>query len=536
VAVESPDQLRCGQALYVHANGALTLAQNPENIVSDDLPHAGDTAGNDDKPIISRRQTLQSAGSLLAAATLPASGLAQPPTVSHSERRQDLTGRLARYMVSSRDLELPANVIVAAKHRILDTLSAVVSGAKLKPGEVAIEYVREQGGLPEASVATSDIMTSAVNAALANAMSGHADETDDFHPFTKAHPGCSVVPAAMAMGEREGSSGEELLRSVVLGYDLCCRFLVALRPALVRGEGRSAEGYSSTFGAAAAAASLARFDETQMRYAISYAAQQVSGVWSWVRDVEHIEKAFDFSGMGARNGVAAVTMIQAGFTGVLDALEGERNILDALSDDPAPEEMVTDLGSRFYVEETAIKTFPVGYPIQSPLSAFFILREEHGLTVDNVEHMLLRLPEDGARIVDSRSMPDVNVQHIMAVALVDGMIDFENSHSFERMSDPQVIEARNRIELIADPALAVLEAPRSGFVEVTKTDGRKVDLFVSHAPGTPENPLDTEAVAAKARVLMAPILGQAKTEELIAQIDALEELGNVRDLRRLLMT
>ncbi len=496
--------------------------------MSDGLPPS------EDDVLISRRRTLQGAGTLLAAATLPASSVAQQSAPAAAPRRPDLTGRLARYMVAARDLGVPATVALAAKHRILDTLGAIVSGARLKPGEVAINYVRQQAGIPEASVATTDIMTSAVNAALANAMSGHADETDDFHPFTKAHPGCSVVPAALAMGEREGRSGEELLKAVILGYDLCCRFLVALRPALVRTNHRSAEGYSSTFGATAAAASLAGFDETQMRYAISYAVQQVSGVWSWVRDVEHIEKAFDFSGMGARNGVAAATMIQAGFTGVLDALEGKRNVLDALSTEAAPEEMVADLGSRFYVTETAIKTFPVGYPIQSPLAAFFRLRDEHGLTVDNVEHVLVRLPEDGARIVDSRSMPDVNVQHIMAVALVDGMIDFENSHSFERMSDPRVVAAHSRVELIADPELVVLEAPRSGFVEVTTRDGRRVNLFVSHAPGTPENPLDTESVAAKVRELMAPIIGEARTDGLIDAINALEDLGDVRELRAFL--
>ncbi len=505
--------------------------------MSDDRPGHDDPRESKDDIRITRRRTLQGAGGLLAAATLPSPSVAQntvPTAPAARPRRPDLTGRLARYMVAARDLDLPPRVVLAAKHRLLDTLGAIVSGARLKPGEVAIDYVRQQAGIPEASVITTDIMTSAVNAALANAMSGHADETDDFHPFTKAHPGCSVVPTALAMGEREGSSGEELLRAVTLGYDLCCRFLVALRPALVRANHRSAEGYSSTFGATATAASLARFDETQMRYAISYAVQQVSGVWSWVRDVEHIEKAFDFSGMGARNGVAAATMIQAGFTGVVDALEGERNVLDALSTDAAPEEMVTDLGSRFYVEETAIKTFPVGYPIQSPLAAFFRLREEHGLTADNVEHILVRLPEDGARIVDSRLMPDVNCQHIMAVALVDGTINFENSHSFERMSDPLIVAARERVELVADPELVVLEAPRSGFVEVTTRDGRQVSLFVSHAPGTPENPLDTEGVAAKARELMAPILGDARTEAVIEQVNTLEDLADVREMRPLL--
>jgi len=488
----------------------------------------------DEAARISRRRMLQGAGgSIAAAALLPASRAAAQPRGPRLPRGADVTGRLAHYMVQARDMSLPGNVALAAKHRTLDTLGAIVSGARLLPGEVAIDYVREQGGTPEASVATTDVMTTAVNAALANAMFGHADETDDFHPYTKAHPGCSVVPAAFAMGEREGSSGLEVLRAITLGYDCCCRILMALGPAHVRATGRAAEGFSATFGAAAAAASLARFDETQMRYAISYAVQQTAGVWSWVRDVEHIEKAFDFSGMGARNGVAAATMIQAGFTGVLDALDGERNFIDAQSTEPAPEEMVADLGSRFYVEETAIKTFPVGYPIQSALAAFFTLHAQHGLSTGNVEHMLLRLPADGARIVNDRAMPDVNIQHIMAVALVDGYIDFENSHSFERMTDPEVLAVKERIELIADEALAVVEAPRSAFVEVTLGGGRSENLFVSHAPGTPENPLDTAGVDAKVRSLFAPVLGEERSETLIERINALEEVADVRDLRPL---
>ena len=114
---------------------------------------------------------------------------------------------------------------------------------------MAIKYVRGQGGVAEASVLTTDIRTSAMNAALANGMFGHADETDDFEPVTKAHPGCAVVPAALAMAEREGRSGNELLRAVALGYDLCCRFLMALGPDHVRATHRSAEGTSATFGA-----------------------------------------------------------------------------------------------------------------------------------------------------------------------------------------------------------------------------------------------------------------------------------------------
>jgi 2-methylcitrate dehydratase PrpD len=446
----------------------------------------------------------------------------------------DITGQLARYMAQARALPLAPPVAREAKHRILDTIAAMVSGSHLQAGEMAIRFAREQGGAAEATVLTTEIRTSAVNAALANGMFAHADETDDFEPVTKAHPGSHVVPAALAMAEREGRSGTQLLSAVTLGYDVCCRFLLALGPDRVRGSHRSAEGTSSTMGAAAAAAALAGLDEKGMRYALSYAAQQVSGIWSWVRDSGHVEKAFDFSGMGARNGVTAAIMAQMGFTGVWDVLDGEHNALIALSGEPRPEEMVAGLGGRFFVTETAIKPFSVGYPIQAPLDAFLTLFREHKLSVDNVEGIVVKLPEDGARIVNDRSMPDVNCQHILALALVEAAVSFEDSHSYERMTDPRVLAAKERVRLIADRGLMDPAAPRSGLVEVTLRNGQTVSQFTRHPPGTKENPLSTERVNEKARSLMTPVLGAQRTEGVITQINALEGIKDVRDLRPLL--
>jgi 2-methylcitrate dehydratase PrpD len=287
-------------------------------------------------------------------------------------------------------------------------------------------------------------------------------------------------------------------------------------------------------GAAAAAASMARLNEQEMRYTLSYAIQQVSGVWSWERDLEHVEKAFDFAGMGARNGVTAALMAQAGFTGVSDVLEGEHNALDAHSTQPRPEEMARDLGSRFYVTDTAIKTFSVGYPIQAALDAFLSLRREHGITVDAAERIVATLPEDGARIVDDRSMPDVNLQYLIAVALIDGTVSFEDSHSYARMKDPVVLEVKRRVELVADRALMDPAAPRSARVDVRLRDGRTVTRFTRHAPGTKENPLDTAGVNAKARSLMAPVLGASRADRVIERVNALERLTNVRELAGLL--
>ena len=204
-----------------------------------------------------------------------------------------------------------------------------------------------------------------------------------------------------------------------------------------------------------------------MRYALSYAAQQVSGIWSWARDTEHVEKAFDFAGMGARNGVTAAVMVQTGFTGVEDVLDGEHNLLEAFSTEPKPEEMVAGLGSRFFVTETAIKTFSVGYPIQAPLDAFLTLRREHGLNVE--QRRTHRRQAAGGWRPHRRQPRDAGCQcqYIIAVALVDGTVSFADSHSHERMEDPQVRAAKERVELVADRALMNPDAPRSGMVEVT---------------------------------------------------------------------
>jgi 2-methylcitrate dehydratase PrpD len=498
----------------------------------------GGISRENDGAILTRRRILQSVGGIFAAATFRGKGAAgsalplkQDSAKAGSKVAADVTGRLARYMVEARSRSLPPKVALEGKHRILDTLGAMVSGARLKPGEMAIRYVRGQGGAPEASILTTDIKTSAVNAAMANAMLAHADETDDVELVTKTHPGSSAVAAALAMAEREGSSGMDLLRAVTLGYDVCCRFLMALGPDLVRGTHRSAEGVGSTFSSVAAAASLARLDETGMRYALSYAAQQVSGLWSWTSDTEHVEKAFDFAGMGARNGVTAVTMVQAGLTGVRDVMDCEHNVFEALSTQPRPAEMVADLGGRFYVTETAIKAYAVGYPIQAALDAFLTLRRENGLVAENVEHIVVRLPADGAGIVDNSSMPDVNCQYVIAVALVDGAVSFANAHSYERMADPKIRAVKERVELVADRKLMDPAAPRGGSVEVTLRNGKTVSHLTRHPPGTKENPLDTEGLNAKVRDLMTPVLGPEKTEGVIQRVNALEELDDVRKLR-----
>ena len=123
--------------------------------------------------------------------------------------------KLSKYIASATTKPIPENVSQRAKLHLIDTFAAMISGSRLEPGKKAISYIKTLGGTPEASVIGTSIKTTAQNAALANGMFGHADETDDTHPPSLTHPGTSVVPAALAISEKYRLSGVEMLRAIV---------------------------------------------------------------------------------------------------------------------------------------------------------------------------------------------------------------------------------------------------------------------------------------------------------------------------------
>src|SRR5262249_9300206 len=173
-------------------------------------------------------------------------------------------------------------------------------------------------------------VTTVLTAVPANAPCGPADETDDTHPPTRTHPGTSVVPAALALAEKQGRSGRDLLRAMVLGYDFCARTLMALDPRKFVPTGRHASAHGQLFGAAATAAALLRLDARRVRYTFAYALEQAAGVTTMFRDTEHMEKAFAMGGMSAHNGVQSALMAASGMTGVEDIFAGDPDFFSIL--------------------------------------------------------------------------------------------------------------------------------------------------------------------------------------------------------------
>jgi 2-methylcitrate dehydratase PrpD len=443
--------------------------------------------------------------------------------------------RLSAYMSGAGTRALPAEALEKTKQHILDTFAAMVSGAQLAPGRFAIHFARAHSAEKVATVAASEVVCGAIEAGFANAMLAHSDETDDSHAPSESHPGCSIVPAALAAGEQFNIDGSRLARAVALGYDVGTRFTMTVGAgAFQTATHISTHALAGTFGSAAAAGCAAGLNERQMRWLIDYASQQGSGIKTWQRDTDHIEKAFLFAGMPARNGITAALLVQAGATGVDDVLSGQDNFLADYAPQADPAKLTDKLGERYEITRTNIKKWTVGSPIQAPLDALEILLKRHPFEADQVQKVTVRVASSEAALVTNREMPDICMQHMIAVMLVDKTASFKAAHDKPRMHDAAILKQRAKVQLIPDAELDHRLPAREAIVEVTLTDGTHLAETVKAVRGTAENPMPRDEVVAKARDLMTPVLGAERCEKLIQVTLNLEGLKSIRNLRPLL--
>jgi 2-methylcitrate dehydratase PrpD len=497
----------------------------------------------DASAILTRRGLFELAGLAIASAALPSGIASAQPFAGQdqpapSQGISPLMDKLSSYMSEAASRALPDEVVEKAKHHILDTFAAMISGSELPPGRAALQFARAYGGKEVATVVASNIVCGPIEAAFANGVLAHSDETDDSHGPSRSHPGVSVVPAALAVGEQFGISGTQFLRAVTLGYDVGPRVTMSMGgPAYQAATHRSTHGTVAVFGAGAAAGCAASLNKQQMRFLLDYTAQQTSGIGAWARDAEHMEKAFLFGGKPAAGAVTTAMLIRSGWTGVDDIFSGPDNFFDAY----APREngvmkadsaqLVEKLGERYEITRTNIKKWTVGSPIQAPLDALVGFFQKRSFTADDVQKVVVRIASDEANTVSNREMPDICMQHMIAIMLLDKTATFASAHDKARMQDPPVLRQRAKVEVVADPRIDARRPRREAIVELTLVDGTQLSEWVRDVRGTAENPMTRDEVVDKARDLIAPVLGAAACSTLIGKLLSLETLRDVRDLR-----
>jgi 2-methylcitrate dehydratase PrpD len=438
--------------------------------------------------------------------------------------------RVAAHAAKARSCRLPPDVIEHAKLHILDTIAAIVSGSELEAARVSQRYAQSVGGAPHASVLGTGIRAPLVEAALANGMAAHADESDDSHEHSQTHPGCGVIPAAIVFAEQQRSHGLDFLKAVVLGYDMTIRFAEAIgRGMSFKNSSLSSFSYGALIGGGYAAGSLAEFDESKFRILLNYLAQEASGLTTWRLDERHTLKSYVFAGMPASNAVKATMLVRSGFTGGGDVLDvSNRNMLDAISSDPCPEALVDGLGQHYRIVETDIKKYPVGYPIAAPLAALEKLLAAYSIDPAHVTEIRVFYHEDWYKVIGDQSrMPDVNLRYCLAVTLLDGSLTFAAAHDTARMASPDIVDLGSRVRMLGpdphqDRFAATVELVVGDQVFRAEQDGNVL--------GRAKNPMSKAQVQAKAFALMAPVVGEVGARRCIQRIDNLDQVADMREV------
>ena len=183
---------------------------------------------------------------------------------------------------------------------------------------------------------------------------------------------------------------------------------------------------------------------------------------------------------------------------------------------------------------TNIKKWCVGSPIQAPLDALEMLLKQHSFTADQVQSVTVRVATREATIVDNRDLPDICLQHLMAVMLVRKTVTFRSAHDVDLMRDPSILQERAKIKLIGDEELERHLPAREAIVEITFNDGTRLSQRVNAVRGAAENPMSRDEAVAKSRDLMEPILGARDIHETNQTVLELESVKDIHELRPLL--
>lgn len=444
-----------------------------------------------------------------------------------------ITEQLAAYIATIGTTDPPAGAEQLATLHLLDTLASVVACRDLQAGDVARSYARSHSTGEVPILGTRDRAT-LLDAAFASAIIAHGAEINDFCPAAFVQPGPGVVSTALCLGAARGSSGRDVIRAITAGYEVACRIPRAIGNEHLRRSGVANHSVGSLFGAAVAAGALLRFDERQAVNLISYCAQQASGSWQWLLDVEHLEKAFVFGGMAVHNGLHAALLVEAGFTGVPNALDIpggwlSGGIRSGVTDDSL-KLLVDGLGRQHCLDLVGYKRYPVGGPVQPIVAGTLDLLAAHQLRADEVVSIRVEMP-GSASAFDRAHMPALNAKYVIAIILLDRELDFVAAQSLERFRhDPAVHDLMARIEVVHDPAQDTEPRAESARLTARLTDGREIATYVDYVRGYPSHPMEADDVIDKARGLLQRSFDDAQVEAIVETTLAIGSLDTVTPL------
>ncbi|MGC4112599.1 MAG: MmgE/PrpD family protein [Nocardioides sp.] len=445
-----------------------------------------------------------------------------------------LTGRLAAHASALEVADLPLPVQEQGRRLFTDTVGVLLAASQTAPLRLlaTTDAMFDDGG--RSTVIGHGRDYSLDRAAFVNGVAGHHIELDDSHSPSQTHPGSVLVPATLAVAERCGASGADVLAGFVAGYDVIGRFCSAARVQAIYDRGFHPTSVAGALGAAAAAGRVLRLDEQAMSYALGLAASQSSGLLTWEDDESHQAKSFQ-TGVAARNGVHAALVASAGYRGALDALGGRYNAVAAFGGEQGdPSRLVLELGERFDIMVTELKRHASCRQTHAAIDAVRLLIDETGITADQIESMEIELSTASTQWVGGNPLWTHNVEYVTSLAAYTGHVLPENFEA-RWTEDPDIRSLKSRTTVRGNTEFDAAFPAAKGAIVRVHTAGGTEERRLPYPVGHPSNPLTDAQLRAKFDDLAASVLSPERSTLLHQSLDRLEQLDSMTPVLDLLV-
>ena len=445
------------------------------------------------------------------------------------------TAELAAFAAGLRFPDIPASVIRKAEELLVDWFASTVAGHGARPVESITRFALAMGPQTGASeVIVQRTSSSPYLAAMANAAASHMAEQDDVHNGSVFHPGTVVFPAALAVAQAIGASGQQLLTAAVAGYEVGIRVGEFL--------GRShykvfhTTGTAGTLAAAAAVGNLLGLDAQQMQHAFGSAGTQSAGLWEFLRTAADSKQLH--TAHAAAAGLMAAYLAKEGFTGAAQIFEGPQGMAAGMSSDAAPAKLTDGLGRRWATAETSFKYHACCRHTHPAADALLQVMQMHQLQPADLARVVAHVHQGAIDVLGPVRDPSTVHQSKFSMGTTlalaarfghAGLTEFE-----QHFLDDSTKALRERVEMALDAEVDAAYPQRwIGKVTVTTADCRVLHGRVDEPKGDPGNTLSRDEITAKA-MRLAAFSGGATAQEMQAAVNALWAVAGWPRVGRLL--
>jgi len=447
-----------------------------------------------------------------------------------------LTEKLAAFTSTLHYEQLSSRVRSQARNCLLDTVGALLAGSRLSlSGRAGRRFAERLSEKEEAVIAGSRFRRSSMTASPINGMAAHALELDDGSKHATYHPGASIVPMSLALGEAEGISGGRLVEAIVAGYEVSLRIGTAINPGHYL-RGFHPTGTIAVFGTTAAAAKILDLSPQETVHAFGLAGSLASGINQY--EIDGAVSKHLHPGNAARNGILSAMLARDGMTGPSEILEGSLGFFHCFAENPDLALVTKNLGIDWHFLRIYFKPFCSCRYVHYAIEATQKDLEQRPFPPEEIESIVVRThrnAKQGSDIPDYRSPlhARLSIQYGIASILVRGRAGL-GEYEEDAIRDPEVRRISDLVRIQIDEEIQKLYPnPRSMIVEIRDRKGNTASARIDHAKGDPENPMTDADLVAKFRDVTADVIPPERAERIVAEagtIESREEIASFAEL------